>query len=152
MILCRLPKDVVLQSKLSWQTRQPKASTVARYTAALKRAGTRFRAGATRSVRTGSDTPRTGDMPSLQLTAQRPGHAGQPSSAPGLRSPMSEPGLEASAAMRGIATGIRELDTLSMPGGCQAPLEAVASYCSEDAFSCGKSSVRWSMQSLLTLH
>ena len=116
---CRLPKDVVLQSKTNWQARQPKASTVARYTAALKRAGARFRAGLPRSVRTGTDTPRTLGTPSSQLAALRPGRTGRQGNAPGLRSPMSELGPEGSsgdAATQGIATGFRMLDTLDMQG------------------------------------
>ena len=115
----RLPKDVVLQSKTNWQARQPKASTVARYTAALKRAGTRFRAGVARSVRTGTDTPGTVGTPSLQLTAQRPGRGGRQGTAPGL--PMSEPGPKGSSiAGQGIATGFRMLDTVSMQGEHQS--------------------------------
>ncbi len=117
----RLPKDVVLQSKTNWQVRQPKASTVARYTAALKRAGARFRAGVARSVRTGTDTPRTVGTPSSQLAViQRPGRAGRPGNAPGLRLPRSELGPEGSSAdatAQGIATGFRMLDTLDMQGG-----------------------------------
>ncbi len=65
VLLCRLPKDVVLQGKTTWQARQPKASTVARYTAALKRAGAKFRAGIARSAGTGRDTPRTLGTPSF---------------------------------------------------------------------------------------
>ena len=90
-VLRRLPKDVVLQGKTTWQERAPKASTVARYTAALKRAGAKFRAGVARSVRTGGDTPRTVGTPSSQLTAQRLGRgqpaSGQLGSLGGLRSP-----------------------------------------------------------------
>ena len=108
----------MLQSKTNWQARQPKASTVARYTAALKRAGARFRAGVARSVRTGTDTPGTVGTPSLQLTAQGPGRGGRLGTAPGLRSPMTEPGPEGNdTARQGIATGFRMLDTVSMQGG-----------------------------------
>ena len=113
--LCRLPKDLVLQAKTIWQTRQPKASTVARYTAALKRAGAKFRAGMARSVRTAADTPRTVRTPSSQLMAQRPGHAGQPGSAIGPRSVASEP----VPGVSGIATGSRTIDRLSSPTGEQ---------------------------------
>lgn len=42
---CRLPKEIVLQQgHLPDAARPPRASTVARFTAALKRAGRRFRA------------------------------------------------------------------------------------------------------------
>lgn len=42
---CRLPKEIVLQQgQLSKAARHPKPSTVARFTAALKRAGIRFQA------------------------------------------------------------------------------------------------------------
>ena len=116
-VLRRLPKDVVLQGKTTWQERAPKASTVARYTAALKRAGAKFRAGVARSVRTGGDTPRTVGTPSSQLTAQRLGRgqpaSGQLGSLGGLRSPMS---VAAPGSSGGIATGSRVLDTLSTQG------------------------------------
>ena len=116
-MLRRLPKDVVLQGKTTWQARAPKASSVARYTAALKRAGAKFRAGVARSVRTGGDTPRTVGTPSSQLTAQRLGRgqpgSGQLGSLGGLRSPMS---MAAPGSNGGIATGSRVLDTLSTQG------------------------------------
>ena len=104
----------MLQGKSTWQTRQPKDSTVARYTAALKRAGAKFRAGVARSVLAAADTPRTAGTPSSQLTAQRLGHAGQPGSAVGPRSAASEP---APGKVHSIATGSRTLDTLSSPSG-----------------------------------
>ena len=118
VLLCRLPKDVVLQGKTTWQARQPKASTVARYTAALKRAGAKFRAGIARSAGTGRDTPRTLGTPSSQLTAQRLGRTEQPGSAPGLRSAVREPEPGSSSdAIQGIVTGSRMLDTTSVLGG-----------------------------------
>jgi hypothetical protein len=117
VVLHRLPKDFVLHGKTPWQARTPKASTVARCTAALKRSGARFRAGVARSVRTGGDTPRTVDMPSSQLTALRLGRgqpgSGQLGSLGGLRNPMSVATPDGTG---GIATGSRMLDTLSTQG------------------------------------
>lgn len=129
-MLRRLPKDVVLQGKATWQARQPKASTVARYTAALKRAGAKFRAGVARSVRTAGDTPRTVGTPSSQLTVLRPGRPVTgtlgPGTGPGLRSLLSEPiPGSSSSSLKGIATGSRTmLDTLSTQGAVLLAMES----------------------------
>ena len=73
---CRLPKEVVLQANPRGPPRKPKASTVARFTAALKRAGRKFQQ----------------RLPAAAPAHARPASAATPVDRPARAEPLSQPG------------------------------------------------------------